>query len=68
MRPLDCLSGDVSLYDSINCNPAVLGKTSEEPISVWGCSAINQTTATPQLVIPFEDKCDYFDRKAAIIS
>jgi len=68
MRPLDCLSGDVSLYGLINGNPAVLGETSEELIPVWGCSAINQTTATPQLIIPYEDKCDYFNRKAAIIS
>jgi len=52
MRPLDWLSGDVSSYDSINCNPVVLGETSEEPIPVWACSAINQTTATPQLIIP----------------
>ena len=68
MRTLDCLSGNLSLYDSINCNPAVLGQTSEEPSSVWGFLAVHQPTATQQLVNSYEDMCDYVDPKAAIIS
>ena len=67
MRALDCLSAEVSLYYSINCNPAIMGEISEEPTPVWGCSTINQTIATPQLIIPCEDMCDYFNPKAAII-
>ena len=58
MRPLDYLSGDVSLYDSINYNPAVLEETSEEPSPLWGTSAVQQTTATQQLINPCEDTCD----------
>ena len=68
MRPLDCLRGDVSLYDSINCNPAVLGETSEEPCLLWGSSVVHQTAAAQRLINPCEDTCDYFNPKAAIIS
>ena len=68
MRPLDCLSGDVSLYDSINCDPAVLGETLEEPSLLWAFSAVHQTTTTQELINPCEDTCDYFNPEVAIIS
>ena len=68
MRPLDCLSSDVSLYESISCNPAVLGETSEEPCPLWVSSAVHQTTATQQQINLCEDTCDYFNPKAVIIS
>ena len=68
MRPLHCLSGDVSLYDSINCNPEVLGEASEKPSTLWDSSTIHQATATQQLVNPYEDTCDYFNPNAAIIA
>jgi len=57
MRPLDCLSGEVSLYDYINCSLAVLGETSEEPNLPWGSSAVHQTTASQLLINPCEDTC-----------
>jgi len=46
MRSLDYLSGDVSMHDSINCNPAVPGETSNELSLLWGASRVHQTTAT----------------------
>jgi len=68
MRPLDCLNGGVSLYDSINCNTAAVGETSEEPSPLWGSSAVHRTTAAQQLINPSEDACDYFNPMTAIIS
>jgi len=35
MRMLDCLSGDVSLYGSINCNLVILGKLQRSQVHYW---------------------------------
>ena len=68
MRPLDCFSGDVSLYDSINCNAAILGETSKEPSLLCGSLAVHQATATQPLINLCEDMSNYFNTKASIIS